>query len=152
MSSIEKYKIINSFMGFMSASSVCGFIFYCMAQGERFERYQPLVVGFGLIYFIGSIITLFIILKCQSILNYKTTDEHGNLVLEGLKSGNHLGLIGLSILNIILFNPFYPVPSFFENDTYDGIYNDAYSFMGAILIISSYIYYTSKQQIKIINT
>lgn len=135
-------------MGFNSASSICGFIFYCLAQGERFERYKPLVVGFGLIYFISAIITLFIIFKCSYVIENKSIDENGIVIKEGLRSSSFLGLLCISIINIVLFNPFFPIPSLFEYDTYDGILNKGYVFMGAILVLNSYLYYVSKQQIK----
>ncbi|MFW1952212.1 hypothetical protein [Acinetobacter beijerinckii] len=148
MRDLEKLKIINSFFGFISASSICGFIFYILANSERYARYEDLVVGFGLIFFICAILTIVIVLKYSSILVDTTYDNYNEAVYKGLKSGNFLGLIALSIVNVILFNPFFPIPSFFEIDTYDGIFNKAYSVMASSLVLSSFLYYTTRQQIK----
>lgn len=148
MTSTEKLKIISTFMAFVSAASVCGFVFYCLVQGESYERYKNIVVGFGLIFFICAIITLFIAIKLSSLISYVTYDDYGESVSHGVKSGNHLGLLALSIFNLILFNPFYPIPSLFEVDTYDGIFNKAYSLMLGALVLSSFLYYTTKQQLK----
>ena len=148
MTSNEIRKIINSFFAFVSAACICGFIFYAIAGTESFYKYKTLVIGFGLIFFISSLITIFTVYKYSNLLIFRYLDDREFEREKGITTGSYFGLIGVSVLNLIVFNPFYPLPEIFQQGLDDDSYNQGYSLIVGMLIVTSLLFYFSRQQLK----
>lgn len=148
MTKTEIRKIINSFFAFVCAACICGFIFYAIAGTESFDRYKPLVIGFGLIFFISSLLSIFAVYKYSELLTYRYLDERDIEREKGVTSVNFIGLIGVSILNLVAFNPFYPLPEIFQNEMDDYSYNQGYSIIVGMLFVTATIFYYSRKQLK----
>lgn len=148
MTEYEKRKLINSFFAFVCSACICGFVFYAIAGTESFFRFRPLVIGFGSIFFITSLITIFTVYKYGDLLTYRYLDKREFEQEKGITAGSFFGLIGVSIINLIVFNPFYPIPEFFQQEFDDYSYNQGYSVIASMLVLTSILFYFSRQQLK----
>lgn len=144
----EKITLINSYLAFVCGASICGFIFYGLANTENYYQYKFLVDGFGLIFWITGLITIFLLFKFGGILKQTYKDKYDVERELGLKNENYIGLLLISLVSVFLFNPFISIPERFEDSrTIDGS-NQGYMLMAFLLLLNIVLSYYSRQQIK----
>lgn len=148
MRDFEKRQYINSYLGFIGAASICGFIFYALVNLESYYKYETIVDGFGIIFFISGLLTLFLVLKFGNVLREAYKDRFDNDQYIGLKTENYFGLLILSLISIVLFNPFISIPQIFDSSKSADGSNQGYLFMAGFLVLNAFFYYSSRQQIK----
>ncbi|HGW3827291.1 TPA: hypothetical protein ACNICD_003080 [Acinetobacter baumannii] len=146
MRPIEIIKVVNSFLSFTCSAFIIGFFFYSFVGTESYYKYKDIIDFYNLFAFLINLVLLIIVFKYGNLLSERTFDFLENEKIEGLKSGNYIGLLLLSVFNILLFNPIFSFSEYFDKGG-DNL-NVAYLAMSCSLFLGAVLLYTSRQQIK----
>lgn len=107
---------------------------------------MEIINAFNIFIFLLNLAVLTILFKYSNLLTKHTLDFFENDKTIGLQSGNHIGLLFLSVFNILLFNPIFLFAEHFDKG--EDILNFAYLAMSCSLVLGAVLLYTSRQQIK----
>lgn len=146
MSDSDKRRLINSFFSFSCSAFVIGIIFYAYIGSENYYRYESVVNFFTFFFFVLNSFILFTVYQYNSILSKKSFDYFDNEETKGLQAGNTIGLLFLSLVNLVLFNPVFSLIEYFNKG--GDVTNSATLLMTGSLFMGVVLLYTSRKQIK----
>ena len=142
----DKRRLISSFFSFACSAFVIGVFFYTFINSENYYRYEPIVNYFTFFFFALNGLILFTVYKYNFILSKRDFDFFENEITKGLQAGNTIGLLLLSIVNLVLFNPIFSLIEYLNKG--DDVTNSAILLINCSLFMGAFLLHSSRKQIQ----